>query len=78
MMYLLFVASVIIILVVLIVLFGMFSATGSGSPTYERGCPVCGRSLDRDERVYADEIERSSGPDQLKIKGCTHCYVSED
>lgn len=74
MMYLLFVVSVIIVLVVLVLLFGLFGGSSSGSRTYRRACPVCGRTLGRDERVYADEIERSSGPDELKIKGCTHCY----
>jgi hypothetical protein len=63
-----------IIVLALIVFLLMVDLSGSVNSSPTRACPICGRKLDQDERLYADELTRESGPDELKIKGCTHCY----
>lgn len=74
-MYVIIIGSSIILLAVIVFLLGMTMSSSRSSTSYHRRqCPVCNRELDQDERVYADEIKRQSRPNQLKIKGCTHCY----
>lgn len=73
-MYVIIISSSIILLLVIVFFLGLLSSRSSTTNYHRRQCPVCNRELDQDERVYADEIKRDSRPNQLKIKGCTHCY----
>lgn len=73
-MYVIIISSSIILLMVIVFFLGLMSSSSAGTKYHRRRCPVCNRELDQDERVFADEIKRESRPNQLKIKGCTHCY----
>ncbi|MFP4686933.1 MAG: hypothetical protein ACLFN5_02355 [bacterium] len=60
-----------------IIIFVKMGSKGSEFIARKRTCPICGSTLKQDERLFADEITRGSGPSELKIKGCTHCYKKE-
>lgn len=63
-----------IIILGIIILLMTWVFSGSQGQSYERVCPVCNRKLTREDRVFADQIQRTDEPSELKIKGCTYCY----
>lgn len=72
------ITAFVILAIIFAVVIGLNAVSTQKSPrSRARTCPVCNAKLQNSDRVFADELKRSGGPSELKIKGCTYCYEDE-